>query len=245
MTRANEVVALCQQGLSPCQIAQTLGLSMFAVKTHLQSKVGEGALRRSDVLFTIPLDTRREFDRVINTNRDSDYFNIIKCAVAAGHEYDTFRLYLDFSKDRVWRGDLYEYIADVEIFVHDLVRRTLEQRYGHDEAGWWRQGVPTPIRTACVDAREKDPSPAKDAYAYTTFMHLGEIIDKNWQCFAALLPPQYAQSKKSFAADLRRLNGIRNGVMHPSKKIELREDDFLFVRSLWRRFCFEAPERAV
>lgn len=234
MTRREEVAALCRDGLSPAEIANRLGLRMYDVKTHLHTQVGEGAIRRSDVLFTIPEEQRREFEVLISCSPTGQYWDLINSADAAGYEQETFRLYLDFRGARVWRGDLYEYIADVELYFHDIIRRKLVERFGDGEAGWWRQGVPATVRTQCVTSRENDPTPAEDPFAYTTFIHLGEIIEKHWEAFASTLPEVLTQSKKDFSASFRRLNRIRNAVMHPCKNIVPTEDDFLFVRSLWR-----------
>ncbi len=234
MTRREDVAALCREGLSPSAIGERLGLTMYVVKTHLLTQVGEGAIRRSDILFSIAAEQRRQFEEFIKANQGNPYWKIINAAAAAVHEKETFRLFLDLAQERVWRGDLYEYIADIELALHDRVKRALAARFGDGEAGWWRQGVPPLVRTACVTARENDPSPADHPFAYTTFIHLGEIIEKKWDLLVSALPKLLAQSRKTFSTDLRRLNGIRNSVMHPCKRIEPTEDDFLFVRSFWR-----------
>lgn len=185
MTRREDVAALCKEGLSPSEIGSRLGLRMYDVKTHLLTQVGEGAIRRSDILFSIPAAQRREFEAFIKASQGQSYWGILNGAVAAGHEKETFRLFLDLAEDRVWRGDLYEYIADIELALHDRVKRALAERFGDGEAGWWRQGVPSPVRTTWVTARESD-SPADHPFAYTTFIHLGEIIEKNWALWRAL-----------------------------------------------------------
>jgi hypothetical protein len=212
------------------------------VRTYLLTQVGEGALRRSDILFSIPGEQRRTFESFIKANAHRGHWGTINAAQTAGHERETFRLYLDLATERVWRGDLYEYIADIELLMHDLVRSTLTGQYGDSEKGWWRQGVPIAVRTACVTARENDPTPVPDPFSYTTFIHLADIVEKNWEAFRGALPTALDTSKKDFLSSLRRLNSIRNGVMHPSKRIEMQDDDFLFVRTLWQAYV---PDRRI
>jgi hypothetical protein len=78
-----------------------------------------------------------------------------------------------------------------------MVRSKLEESFGKDETGWWRQGIPAEIRTVCASRREQDDEPAANPFAYTDLVHLFKIIDRNWNLFAGLLPKQYASNKKT------------------------------------------------
>jgi hypothetical protein len=66
-------------------------------------------------------------------------------------------------------------------------------------------------------------------------MNLREILDKQWGALSSHLPKELQSDKKSFLEELKRLNGIRNSVMHPVRNDQFSEDDFEFVRSLERR----------
>jgi hypothetical protein len=68
------------------------------------------------------------------------------------------------------------------------VRAALEERFGEGESGWWRQGVPQPVRKELVSRREEDPEPLGEAYLYTDLIHLWEIVDKNWAVMVGRLP---------------------------------------------------------
>ncbi len=234
MTQREEVSRLCRSGISPMDIARQMKISLYKVKTHLWTQVGEGDLRRSDVLFSISNEVRHEFAEFAARTTATGYWPIINAAVEEGFSKDEFRLYYDLTKDRVWRGDLYEFIVDIEIALHTLVRQTLTGELGADESEWWRQGVPKSIRVACVSRREEDPDPVDDSFSYTTFIHLSDIIDKNWPFFQRVLPKKIASNRKLFTKDMRRLNSLRNTVMHPVKQIEITENDFLFARNFYR-----------
>jgi len=128
-------------------------------------------------------------------------------------------------------GDMYEDIRSIECELHWLVRHILEEHFGEGESGWWRQGVPQLIRKHLVSRREEDPEPRAEAYFYTNLIHLWEIIEKNWAVMVVRLP-RSARDKRGLRADLLRLNGIRNQVMHPVRGEQIREGHFEFVRDL-------------
>jgi hypothetical protein len=131
---------------------------------------------------------------------------------------------------RVYLGDLYEYIREIELGLHAFVRETLKAACG--ENAWWR-AVPEEIRVTCVGAKERDDEPLDDPFCYTTFIHLSGIMDKNWATFSPVLPPGFAGlSKKDFASRMARLNRLRNAVMHPVRGDAITEEEFAFVRSL-------------
>lgn len=140
-------------------------------------------------------------------------------------------------------GDMYEFVSETELSLHDLVRAKLQEEFGTEEAGWWRQGVPAEIRTVCVTRREQDEEPAASPFAYTDLVHLFKIMDRNWTLFVGLLPKRYASSKKSFESELSRLHRIRNSVMHPVKGKKWSEADFEFVRRMRDIFVNGAVSR--
>ena len=53
-----------------------------------------------------------------------------------------------------------------------------------------------------------------------------------------------SSNRKQFIADMRRLNTLRNVLMHPVKRIEITEEDFLFVREVHRTLDRHAPPAA-
>jgi len=228
-----EATKLLLSGLRPSELADKMRKDIIEIKRYLLTQVGEGQLRLSDILFSIPLPDRVRFETVIRQYPGKSHSELrsvrLRPFKANSLEEGEFRIY-QVCRDSE-RGDMYVFLSDIEITLHNLVKRALAFQFGDGEDGWWRQGVPSQIRKACVSVREEDPAPCQDAFAYTTFINLREIVDKNWGLFVHILPKEFQQNKKSFLEDLVKLNHLRNGVMHPIKRIEISKDDFSFVKS--------------
>jgi hypothetical protein len=124
-------------------------------------------------------------------------------------------------------------VRNIEVRLHRFIKEVFIQEHG--EENWWRGGIPDRIRADCAATRERDNEPASDAYCYTTLMNLREILDKQWSVLSQHLPKSLQGDKKAFLDELKRLNGIRNSVMHPVRNDSFSENDFEFVRSLEQR----------
>jgi hypothetical protein len=234
MARKHEAEKLLSQGLSPSQIAAKMeGISFSSVLQYLYTRVGEGSLKVSDIFFAIPKESREIFEAAI-TEREGH--RKIDWGKLAGTSYSRAELdlYLDLRDSPHFRGDMYEHISAIEVSVHDLIRTVLISHFGPE--AWWRKGVPLKIRKDCVDRQEEDDDPIDEKYAYTTLIHLKEILDKNWMAFKNVLPKQWADKKPEFLGEFNQLNAIRNAVMHPVKKRSWSKDEFEFVRDFNRRF---------
>jgi len=96
----------------------------------------------------------------------------------------------------------------------------------------------------CCTAREKDPEGDSEPFAYTTFIHLREILDRQWPLFQDRLPKDVATNKKEFLRDLETLNGVRNRVMHPTRLHTISDADFEFSREMHRKLRAEAWREA-
>lgn len=206
MGRPHEVASLLKAGLDPVQIAARLGISDKSVFDYLHRAVGEGLLRRSDIYFAVPPERR-----------------------------SSYRLLLEpYSDHSAALGDMYLDLRRLEINLHRQIQQSLVVRYGDDEKGWWRQGVPETVRLKCQERREKDPEEPCTAYGYTDLLDLGKIIENQWSLFKDQLPPSYAGNRRTLLDHLARLNRIRNKVMHPVRGVVPCEDDFDFVRGCLR-----------
>jgi len=233
MARKNEAEMLLRAGFSPAQIAEQMGVSVGTVLPYLRIRVAEGVIRLSDLFFAIPRETRAQFERAITKDAGRLRVNSKKLPKGA-YSPEELKLFLELYDSSTFSGDLYEYLAAIEIALHDLVRATLEKLFGKTESGWWRQGVPLRVRQECQGRREEDEDPVEDPFAYTTLINLKQIMEKHWAGFLDALPQHWAQNKKELLQALDRLNSIRNAVMHPVKKRQWTEDDFEFVRAFKR-----------
>jgi len=230
MGRPRQVAELIVQGRSPRQIADELRISYGSVKQYMYTAIGAGLIRRSDALFSIPAEEREAFEQLIGETKSLNRASLQWRAWDRGQALNANHLgtYLELRDVRVSRGDMYEFLSDVEVTLHDAIKGVLLAAYG--DPGWWRKGVPQSVRVECARLLEEDVEPALEPYCYTTFIHLRDILDKQWALFARCLPSKATRDKKEFLAKFHRLNNIRNRVMHPVKGGSLTEDDFQFVR---------------
>jgi predicted transcriptional regulator len=237
MGRRHEAVEWLKKGYPPSRIALEMGVTISTVMNYLYNQVGEGNIRRSDIVFAIDEEIRDAVEAIVSKYRTTYWYKIYRGIEKAGMSInkDDLVIYLKLRDARVAFGDMYEFIRDIEINLHDLVKTTLVSEYGE---GWWRKGVPKQIRVECATSLEEDPEPASEAYSYTTFIHLGKILEDQWNVFKEVLPKRLASNRRDTIQRLGRLNHIRNSVMHPVKGAKLIDKDFAFVREFRADFNF-------
>ena len=235
MARRHEAVRRLEHGESLDLIASAMGVSFQTVVRYMKLQVAEGGIRLSDVFFGIANDRRRALDEILSVAGGTASKAFYKAAEARGFSWDEANFYVTLKESNIFRGDMYEHIADIEVTLHRLIREQLITEYGKNEPGWWRKGVPLPVRKYCVGVREEDPDPVEDLFAYTTFISLAEILSKNWGVFSGSLPGSLGDDRKRLLSDLNRLNHIRNAVMHPVKNKTWTLDDFEFAKDFRSR----------
>ncbi len=243
MARKHEAVKWLTKGHSPSKIARQMGVSVSTVMGYLYNQVGEGKIRRSDIVFSINERIRQAVETVVATWSTRNTSAILRKVAKIladprnlGDNLNDARVYLRLRDARIALGDMYEFIRDIEVSFHRAVRDILETEHGPIQ--WWRRGVPSNIRAECAAAREQDDPPANDPYCYTTFIHLKEILDRQWGLFSKILPKELSRDKRTFLTRLVRLNQIRNNVMHPVRGTPLTAEDFAFVRDSEAYFQF-------
>ena len=192
---------------------------MQTIIGYLNQMIGEGKLRRLDVLFSLSREERSQ-------PRTKDYQCIVDMYGSSAHAL----------------GDMYEELRCVEVKLHKNIRSALQKEYGSDESGWWRSGVSLPLRQKLQSRREEDSGPT-EPYDYTDLLDLADILEKQWAKIAFKVIAEPSQ-KKEILADLRRLNQIRRKVMHPVRSgpadDEEFEDEFKFVCSFSRKMICSA-----
>lgn len=230
--RRDKTVQLLREGFTPSKIAKEMKMTHGAVISDLCMKIGEGDLRRSDIVFSIPRDLRVAIEKVVHeTGKLSPNF-IARKLQEQGIEVDRVdvSIYLNYRKARVVLGDMYELVRGIELTLHRFLKDALIAEFG--EADWWRSGVPDYIRADCAALREKDREPADDSYSYTHLINLREIFDKKWSIISNYMPKRLVSEKRELLDRLLKLNRIRNAVMHPVKQVQFTEDEFEFVHDL-------------
>jgi hypothetical protein len=229
MARKQEAAQLLTAGLSPSQIARKMGVSIETVMPYLYDQVGQGNIRRSDIVFSIDPKLRRRAENALRKwGADQAEHLGYRYRRSGKPAKEDMGVYLALRDARVAYGDMYELIRHIELSLHQYVKDTLCAHFGG--TGWWRKGIPERIRAECASALERDPEPCAEPYSYTTFIHLKVILDARWHVLSAGLPGRFASNKQILLSSLTRLNVIRNAVMHPVKGLTPTEEDFAFVR---------------
>lgn len=234
MPKSEEAVRLLREGLPPSEIAARLNTSAADVMRHLCLKVGEGELRRSDIVFSIDSRLRHAIEETIARNGSAS-MRVIASELRRRNIHANrldMRIYLRYRRARVVLGDLYELVRNIEVRLHRFIKEAFIREHGEDN--WWRGGIPDRIRADCAATLERDMEPADHPYCYTTLINLREVLDKQWSVLGPQLPKRLQSDKRDFLDRLKRLNGIRNAVMHPVRNDRFTDEDFEFVRQLER-----------
>lgn len=233
MARKDEAVDWLKKGSAPPEIAVKMGISLKSVMGYLYNQVGEGKIRRADILFSFKKETRDSFEREIceirrqcKSETEFDVARFVK-----GRANPALGVYLDLRDSRVVLGDMYEIIREIEVFLHRAIREILMEEYGPGEHGWWRMGVKREIRDRWQHDREYDGNPAAEPYCYANIVDLIAILDKQWKVFEKVLPHNIAHDKSRLLRGLDMLKDIRNSVMHPVRGKAPTEDNFEFLRN--------------
>lgn len=229
MGRRHEAAKWLQKGYSPSKIAQKMGVTVSTVIGYLYNQVGEGNIRRSDIVFAIDEELRDRVEDILSKKKSASSYDMYYKMKRSGEavDIDELKIYLKLRDARVVFGDMYEFMREIEMNLHRIIKSTLRDEY---HSKWWRKGVPETIRAECAVLREKDPVPAVNKYSYTSLIHLKEILDSQWSVFVKALPKKLTSNKRETLKRLEKLNRIRNAVMHPIKGVELTDKDFAFIR---------------
>ena len=233
---ADEVEELIRKGDGPAEISQKRAVSEDITLRTLTELVGTGRLRRSDIYYSVPKETRHIIEEAVRkfTNKDSRHIYRYLRRKNISVKGIEVKIVMTYKNARIALGDIYQDIYSIEVGLHNFVKAVLEKKLGANEEGWWREGIPSDIRKNCLIRREDDERPLKDAWCYTNLIDLKVIFDKGWSNFVGRLPKLISLDKKKFLSNLTRLNNIRNLVMHPVRGEIPSENDFEFVRDLKR-----------
>lgn len=237
MPRKDQAADLLREGLPPSEIARRVGTTPAMIMQYLCLKIGEGELRRSDIAFSLPRETRTAIEQAIESTGSTSVPAIARELRARGLSADRVDIgvYLHYRRARVVLGDMYELVRSLEVRLHTFIKQAFLAEFGEEQ--WWRGGVPDNIRAECAALLEKDPEPAEEPYRYTHLINLREILDKRWPVLSKYMPKALLNEKKDLLERLLRLNRIRNAVMHPVRNTVISEDDFEFVRDFERQLA--------
>lgn len=229
----DETLKMFRDGLSPKEITRRRGVSIKTTLGYLDEIIGRGAVRRSDIFFSIPNNIRNAIVEVVDAEQlpIPKYLKQVLKDKGIDADEEDIEVVIRYGDARHALGDMYEDIRSVELCLHKLIRSALEVEYG---IFWWRKGVPLPIRKDCHSRREEDEELITEPYSYTELLDLWQIMDKQWSVLKRFLPAKLTADKQALRNKMIRLNTIRRNVMHPVRGAVPSEDDFVFIRELKR-----------
>lgn len=259
MSARSEAAELIKLGHSPSDVAKELGKTgrIAELIRLLLTSVGEGNLLLSEIYFSIPVPRRKLYQAICEDNPEIDLHGLkmqsfIEVILLESYEArrvsklgdgDDYRggececALFWLSKDSPFT-DTYRVLLQLETMLHRLICKTLENVFppNHDD-DWWKQGAPKTTRQRCRVIQLEDKGDPLHESAYTNFIDLKDIIDRNWKGFQNFLPITIANDrhKKDLLSDFDRLNGLRNQVMHPVKNLAPGQGDSEFVRKIRER----------
>jgi hypothetical protein len=138
------------------------------------------------------------------------------------------------SQDQTGTNTARQLMPELQLRIHDTTLRLLVGRFGEDESGWWRKGVPEKVRTEVAARREASP----EGGAYDQFFELLDyraIAAALWEQFQPYFAYGDGRSKEKQLSWFSSLNGIRNRIAHPERG-PVSEEELAFIESLMEHF---------
>jgi DNA sulfur modification protein DndB len=143
------------------------------------------------------------------------------------------REFLD-SRDRSGALEARNVVPELELAIHRCTMRILKTEFGEGEDGWWRQGVPGPVRADVAVKREQSFTPGA-LEEYFDLLDYRKIAAARWELFREQFSLEPSGGKERQLSWFNRLTDIRNRTAHPARR-PISQDDVEFVDSLLSHF---------
>jgi hypothetical protein len=238
MGRPEECAELLKQGLLPSAISNKLGIAESSAIGYCQRAVAQYPILRTQALKAIDAHFDGTFETMLEEQEDIATRQLTRRLNAAGFTVSSrdVDFYRSLRGSLIDVGLMYDLIAEIELALHRTIKEVLIQEHGPAYDDWWRKGMPQNVRVECVSRREQDSERPADPYSYTTFVNLVEIMEKKWALLARVRPQEFGNDKSDLLRMLRRLNSLRNRIMHPVRCRPLTPADFDVARALYKKF---------
>ncbi|MFC1988191.1 hypothetical protein ACFLVH_06640, partial [Chloroflexota bacterium] len=201
---------MLREGLSPKEITRARGVNIDTTLGYLDQLVGRGALRRSDIFFSVPKDIRDAIPGSLFIGRTTTIQGVSSLSrmFHINADPEDIIVVIKYSDSSHALGDMYEDIRTIETYLHGVIGQALLDEYEGSEMGWWRQGIPESVRKSCVIRQEEDSEPVPDPYCYTELLDLWQILDKQWNVLSKVLPKEITKNKQDLRRKMVRLNTV-------------------------------------
>lgn len=131
------------------------------------------------------------------------------------------------SQDKAGTSRARQIIPEVQLNIRLITMTLLKEKYGQEEDGWWRQGVPQKIRSEVAARREVSPERG-ELESFFELIDYKKIASANWQLFEDYLGIGNKRKKDYKLKWFDKLNTLRNKIAHPERgNVSDEEVDFL------------------
>ena len=121
-------------------------------------------------------------------------------------------------------------VSESEDSIRDITLKVLRDIYGED---WWREGVPTTVRTNAAQRSEQSDEPG-ESHQFLDLIDFKKIAEqsKHWRTFEPVwkMDPKL-RSKNDTLAWMDRLSGIRNRAFHSGRR-QVSSEEIAFLQAV-------------
>lgn len=118
--RRHQAASLLVSGLSPARIAEQMHVTVETVMGYLYNQIGEGRIRRSDILFAIDAETRSATEQLKREKTEWPRWEFcceVQQRYPAVHPDDAW-IYFGLNDPEVYLSDMYAWLYILERFFH-------------------------------------------------------------------------------------------------------------------------------
>ena len=125
-------------------------------------------------------------------------------------------------------------VTEIEDTIRNVTVTVLKAKYGDDESGWWRQGVPQTVRSSAASKSEMSvegggPDKYMDMLDYKKIAEQSKVwrdFERYWTINRSL------RSKSDRLEWMDRLSTIRNRLSHSGRR-HVADDEVTFLEEIW------------
>ena len=125
-------------------------------------------------------------------------------------------------------------VTEIEDAIRNVTLTVLKTKYGEDESGWWRQGVPQTVRSSAASMSETSVEGGKPDN-YLGLIDYKKIAEQStvWRDFERYWTVDRSLRSKSDRLEwMNRLNAIRNRLSHSGRR-HVADDEVAFLETIW------------
>ena len=125
-------------------------------------------------------------------------------------------------------------VTEIEDAIRNIALTVLKAKFGEDETGWWRQGVPSTVRSSAASLSETSVEGGTPD-SYLGLIDYKRIAEQSrvWLDFERSLSiDRSLRSKNDRLAWMDRLNNIRNRLYHSGRR-RVADEEVGFLESIW------------